>query len=142
MRRLIWMLPALALAMGLAGCGSSSIPLQEVSERVLDEGARSFADAHRDQTGLFLYQPAGRTPYLMVTYTNVKQGEEAKYIRSTDAEIQNRTLFVHLQEARTMDYGDSRPGQMHIYRLKENVGFDKVRVMVNGSETRIDQIGG
>jgi len=137
------LLLALLLAVGLTGCRDHEALVKEVKLQGLRHDVQEFARQTEDRSGIFLYSRAGEKQYLIVRHASVTQGEEAQYLNGIQAQVQDHTLNLYLEEQGTKDYQDDRlKRNTRIFELGKVTTYDTIRIYRNGAETSIDLAGG
>ncbi|RKP57990.1 hypothetical protein D7Z26_00295 [Cohnella endophytica] len=127
---------------GLVGCNHSAELYAEVNPQSLNKKVKDFADILKDRNGLFLYTLVGEKNYLIVNYSNVNQGEEANFLESINAKVQDHTLIININVLGTQDYQDKRLGSMRVFSLASANKYEKIQIFKNGIETSFDAAGG
>ncbi|WP_239616813.1 hypothetical protein [Cohnella mopanensis] len=126
----------------LVGCNKAASVINEVNIEGLNKNAKIFVDNIKNSNGLYLFSPIDEKQYLIVSYSNVLQGEEAKFLSSINAEVQDQTLTINLEELVTQDYQDKRLKKLTIFNLGSDQEYEKIRIFKNGEETHFDLVGG
>jgi hypothetical protein len=130
------------VVVGLAGCSQSPTVIKEVKVQELNKDAKLFVNNLENKNGLYLYAPAGKTQYLVVKNSSVRQGVEAKFIQSIKAQIRDQALLINIEELSTHDYQDKRLDATRIYRLNSVHEYGKIQIYKNGKEESFDLAGG
>lgn len=126
----------------IAGCNNADTEIKEVNLQGLNNNIKTFVDKIKNSNGLYLYSPVGDKQYLIVNYSNVLQGEEAKFLDSIKAQILDQTLIINIEELGTHDYTDKRLENIRIFNLGKVREYEKIQIFKNGKETAFDIVGG
>lgn len=126
----------------LVGCNNAGTLIKEVNLQGLNNDIKSFVDNVNNSNGLFLYSSVGEEQYLIVKYSNVLQGEEAKFLNSVKAQVLDQALVINIEELGTHNYNDKRLVNIRIFNLGKAQGYEKIQVFKNGKEIGIDLVGG
>jgi hypothetical protein len=131
------------IVMVLAGCSRTDAePVHEVKLEQLGNGAKSFVEQIKEKNGLYLYSPAAEHQYLIVNYSSVIQGEEAQFLNSLQAEAEDQTLTINLEELGTPDSQDKRLEGMRIFELGNAQDYGSIQIHKNGKSAVFDCVGG
>jgi hypothetical protein len=130
------------IVVGLVGCSNAFTVIKEVKEQELNKDVKLFVKNLENKNGLYLYSAVGKTQYLVVKYSSVLQGEEAKFLQSIKAQIQDQDLIINIEELNTHDYQDKRLEATRIYRLSNVNEYGKIQIYKNGKEENFDLVGG
>lgn len=131
----------IGIAAALSGCDQAEPVIHEVSSQGLGKEVSSFVDQVSADTGLFLYSRAGGKQYLIVNYSSVPLGGEAKLLKAVTAEVRDKTLSIYIEEQGTEDYQDTELGKLRIYELGDAEEYEAIQLFDNGKETSFDQAG-
>lgn len=126
----------------LAGCNNADTIIKEVNPQGLNNDIKTFVDNIKNNNGLYLYSPVGEKQYLIVKYSNVLQGEEAKILNSVKAQIHDQTLLINIEELGTHDYTDKRLENIRIFNLGKVQEYEKIQIYKSGKETTFDLVSG
>ncbi|TVX96261.1 hypothetical protein [Cohnella terricola] len=133
----------LVIVFCLSGCNKSpDYLIEEVNIQEINKDAQTFVKNIQDSTGLFLFSPVNKDQYLIVKYSSVLQGEEAKFLNSISSEIADRKLIINIEELGTNNYDDNRLRGIRIFKIGRIKEFDKIQIFKNGEERKIDSVGG
>ncbi|URN93659.1 MAG: hypothetical protein NAG76_17785 [Candidatus Pristimantibacillus lignocellulolyticus] len=125
-------------------CGCTTSPdhvIKEVNIQKLNKKAQTFVQTINDRNGLFLYSLINEDQFLIVKYSTVVQGDEAKYLSNITAEIADRILIINIEEMGTDKYDDDRLNKTRIFQLPNEKDYDNIQIFKNGEETMIDSVG-
>lgn len=140
-RTFISLILGIGIVAALAGCNHTEPAIQEVALRGLGKEVKSFVDQISEETGLFLYSSAGEKQYLIVNYAGVTAGKEAKVLEAVTAEVQARSLNLHVEEKGTDHVQDMRFGKLKIFELADSAEYESVHIFENGEETFFNNVG-
>ena len=126
----------------VGGCSNASTVIKEVKVQELNKDVKLFVNNLENKNGLYLYSAVGKTQYLVVKYSSVLQGEEAKFLQSIKAQILDQVLLINIEELSTHDYQDKRLEATRIYRLNSVHEYGKIQIYKNGKEESFDLVGG
>lgn len=127
----------------LCGCNNSSDNvLEEVNIQEINKDAQIFIQNIKDSNGVFLFSPIDNEQYLIVKYSTVLQGDEAKYLSAISSKITDRNLIINIEEMGTNKYADDRLRETRIFKLIDTKVFDKIEIFKNGEETNIELVSG
>jgi hypothetical protein len=129
------------LVVGLVGCSHASPVIKEVKVQELNNDVKLFINNLENENGLYLYSSAGKTQYLVVKHSSVRQGEEATFLQSINAQIQDQILIINVEELSTNDYQDKRLEATRIYRLGSADEYGTIQIKKNGKEESFDSVG-
>ncbi|MNB79010.1 hypothetical protein D3C75_257300 [compost metagenome] len=135
---------SICMAALVAGCSNfASGEPKEVDLQQLSSGAKSFVDQIKDESGLYLYSPAGEQAYLIVNHLVTGQDEEARYLESLKSELKDHLLRLDVNELGTMEYTDKRLGKIRFFELGDSSrDYNAIQVYKNGVVSKFDSIGG
>jgi len=126
----------------LVGCNKAENIINEVNIDGINNDAKIFIDNNKNNNGLYLFSPLGEKQYLIVSYSSVLQGEEAKFLHSINAKVHDQTLIIVIEELNTLDYDDKRLEKLKIFNLSSVQKYENIQIFKNGEETKIDVVGG
>ena len=126
----------------VGGCSNASTVIKEVKVQELNKDVKLFVNNLENKNGLYLYSAVGKTQYLVVKYSSVLQGEEAKFLQSIKAQILDQVLLINIEELSTHDYQDKRLEATRIYRLGSVHDYGTIQIYKNGKEESFDLVGG
>lgn len=126
----------------VVGCNNSGAVIEEVNLQRINNDARLFIEKNKDVNGLHLYSQVGERQYLIIKYSTVLQGEEAKFLNTIKAKIVDKVLIINIEELGTNDYQDKRLKSIRVFNLKNIQEFEKIQIYKNGKETSFNLVGG
>jgi hypothetical protein len=129
------------VAVGLVGCSHAYPVIKEVKVKELNNDVKLFISNLENENGLYLYSVAGKTQYLVVKHSSVGQGEEATFLQSINAQIQDQILTINMEERSTNDYQDKKLEATRIYRLGSANEYGRIQINKNGKEESFDIVG-
>ncbi|WP_256757364.1 hypothetical protein [Cohnella sp. WQ 127256] len=127
----------------LIGCtnGVDTI-LDEVKQQKLNKDVQTFINNTQDSNGLYLYSPVNENQFIIVKYSNVLQGEEAKFLNSITGKLTDKTMMINIEELGTHNYHDKRLKDIRIFKLGSAQDYEKIQIFKNGEEINFELVSG
>jgi hypothetical protein len=111
----------------LVGCNKATTVINEVNIEGLNNDAKIFVDNIKKSNGLYLFSPIDEKQYLIVSYSNLLQGEKAKFLKSINAKVHDQTLIINIEELVTHDYNDKRLEKIRIFNLSSVQEYENIQ---------------